>query len=252
MDFKALHYQKEPLLLANVWDVPSAKVAEKLQFKAIGTSSAAIAKQLGYQDGEEMSFEEMLFIVKRILSNTALPLTVDLEAGYSRDLQEVCRHIETLANLGIAGINLEDSIVVEQRTLVSENHFTSFLKGISTFIKQTCPAVFLNVRTDTFLLKVDHPLQETIQRGKQYTLAGADGIFVPGVVAEADIMPLVKALSIPLNVMAMPKLPDFSVLEQWGVKRISMGNWAFEQLEQALENTLTNIAVNNSFRALFN
>ncbi|MGC4128346.1 MAG: isocitrate lyase/phosphoenolpyruvate mutase family protein [Bergeyella sp.] len=43
MKFKNLHNQKKPLLIANVWDVQSVKIAEELNFQAIGTSSAAIA-----------------------------------------------------------------------------------------------------------------------------------------------------------------------------------------------------------------
>ena len=63
MNFKNLHHQDAPLLICNVWDVASAKAAEKLNFKAIGTSSGAIASMLGYIDGEEMSFEELEYIV---------------------------------------------------------------------------------------------------------------------------------------------------------------------------------------------
>ena len=62
MTFKELHQQETPLLICNVWDVASAKTAEKLGFKAIGTSSAAIATLLGYDDGENMSFEELYYV----------------------------------------------------------------------------------------------------------------------------------------------------------------------------------------------
>ena len=84
--FEKLHRQTLPLLIGNVWDVPSAKIAELVGFQAIGTSSAAIAKMLGYEDGEEMTFSELSYIVERINANTQLPLSVDLEVGYSRDL----------------------------------------------------------------------------------------------------------------------------------------------------------------------
>ncbi len=85
MVFKKLHNQNYPLLICNVWDVASAKIAEKLSFQAIGISSAAIATLLGYKDGENMSFSELSYLVKRIIAKTKLPLTVDLESGYSRE-----------------------------------------------------------------------------------------------------------------------------------------------------------------------
>ena len=61
--FRHLHSQEKPLLIGNVWNVQSAKIYEKLNFQAIATSSAAIAHSLGYNDGEEMSFSEYLFIL---------------------------------------------------------------------------------------------------------------------------------------------------------------------------------------------
>ncbi len=82
MSFKKLHEQRNPLVICNVWDVASVKTAEKLNFQAIGTSSAAIATMLGYEDGEQMSFSELTYIVKRIMKNTELPVTVDIEMGY--------------------------------------------------------------------------------------------------------------------------------------------------------------------------
>jgi len=96
MDFKNLHKNENPVLICNVWDVESARLAQKLNFKAMGTSSGAIATMLGYQDGEEMSFDELEYIVERITSSTAIPLSVDLEAGYSREPGEIADHIRRL------------------------------------------------------------------------------------------------------------------------------------------------------------
>ena len=72
MTFKELHYQNKPLIIGNVWGVPSAKVAEKLGIQAIATSSWAVAAILGYEDGENISFSELEYIVKRIAKNTNL------------------------------------------------------------------------------------------------------------------------------------------------------------------------------------
>lgn len=108
MNFQQLHEQDTPLLICNVWDVASVISAERHGFQAIGTSSAAIAAVLGYPDGEGVSFAELTYIIKRILANTNLPLSVDLEAGYGRDSAEIANNIIQLANLGVVGINLEE------------------------------------------------------------------------------------------------------------------------------------------------
>ena len=99
--FRHLHSQEKPLLIGNVWNVQSAKIYEKLNFQAIATSSAAIAHSLGYNDGEEMSFSEYLFMIKRILKSTHLPLSVDLEAGYGKTTEEI---FELLRLLGIENL----------------------------------------------------------------------------------------------------------------------------------------------------
>lgn len=52
--FEDLHHQTEPLLLRNVWSAQSTKVLEKLGYKALGTSSYAVAEMLGYEDGGEI------------------------------------------------------------------------------------------------------------------------------------------------------------------------------------------------------
>lgn len=98
-----------------MWDVASAKVAEKSGFQAIGTSSAAIASMLGYEDGEKIKFEELCYFVKKIAKSTSLPLSIDLEAGYSRTPTEIIKHIKILSTYGVVGINIEDSILNEER-----------------------------------------------------------------------------------------------------------------------------------------
>ena len=251
VQFNALHQQATPLLICNVWDVASAKTAEKLNFKAIGTSSAAIASMLGYEDGEQMSFEELLFIVKRIASSSKLPLSVDIEAGYSQDPLITAAYIKTLVEVGVVGINIEDSKVNGTRTLLAANSFAGYLSAIKGQLVKDHIDVFINVRTDTFLLGEEDALAETQKRIKLYEIAGADGFFVPCITKIADIEAVVKATVIPVNVMCMPNLPDFKLLTTLGVKRISMGNFLFDKLSNEFENTLNSILADQSFKAVF-
>ena len=252
MNFKELHKQESPILICNVWDVASAKAAKKLNFQAIGTSSGAIATMLGYNDGEEISFKELAYIVERINKSVDLPLTVDLEAGYSRQPSEIAAHIIRLANLGVIGVNLEDSIVEQgKRKLINVLPFSAMLKEVCSILKQQNQNVFINVRTDTFLLNIPNALDETIVRAASYHKAGANGLFVPCIEKEEDIARIVKATKLPLNVMCMPNLPAFDLLEKLGVKRISMGNFVFNKTTNLLETELKQILQNKSFKSLF-
>ncbi|WP_276372868.1 isocitrate lyase/phosphoenolpyruvate mutase family protein [Chryseolinea sp. H1M3-3] len=72
-NFYELHHQPEPLLIANSWNVKSAQIIEKVGYHAVATSSGAIADSLGYKDGQQISFEELLYVVKRIKSVLTSP-----------------------------------------------------------------------------------------------------------------------------------------------------------------------------------
>ncbi|MRM83099.1 isocitrate lyase/phosphoenolpyruvate mutase family protein [Riemerella anatipestifer] len=251
MKFKNLHNQNTPLLIANVWDVPSAKIAEELNFQAIGTSSAAIASLFGYQDGEEMSFTELRYVVKRIAENTNLPLSVDLESGYSRDPKEIANHIKELSILGVVGVNIEDSIVDETRSLLDAKKFANTIFEIVENLQKENIDVFINVRTDTFLLKVPNTIKETKKRIKLYENAGAKGIFVPCIEQISDIEEVVKCTQLPINVMCMPNLPDFDTLKKLGVKRISMGNFIFDNMYCQFRHKTEEILNRQSFKPIF-
>ena len=250
-DFKLLHQQAAPLMICNVWDVASAKAAEKLNFKAIGTSSAAIAAMLGYEDGEQITFEELLFIVKRIVACSKLPLTVDLESGYSNDPLKTFCYIKALAALGVVGVNIEDSNINGIRKLKNANSFAGYLSAIKGELVKNQVDIFLNVRSDAFLLGKENAVTETQIRASLYEAAGADGLFVPCITQITDIQSVINATELPVNVMCMPDLPDFRTLATIGVKRISMGNFLFDKLQEELGAALKEIQRDNSFSPVF-
>lgn len=251
LQFKELHYSNTPLLLGNVWNVQSALVFEKLGFKAIGTSSAAIAHSLGYQDGENLPLEEMMFIVSRICKSTSISLTVDIESGYGTTARSVFENIKQLYNLGVVGINIEDSYVKNrERMQKDKNEFYDFLKEIVQLLKQENIKMFINVRCDTFLLKPDAiKVKEVIERVLLYQTIDIDGIFLPGIVEIEDIKQVRKVLKLPLNVMCLPNLPDFRALGE--VERISMGNFQNDYIYNILLELNQEIIREQSFKILF-
>lgn len=250
-EFRKLHELEEPLLIANVWDVSSAKAAEKMSFKALGTSSAAIATTLGYEDGEDMSFSELINIVKRILENTNVPLSVDLESGFGDSAQSIAENIKQLADLGVVGINIEDSSLNGQRVLLRAEAFANTLSQVRNELENTNTNIFINVRTDTFLMGLPDATEESIRRIDLYKNSGADGIFIPCVVSEREIASITNHTTLPINVMCMPNLPEFSKLKALGVKRISMGNFLFDALQNRFESMLEKILRQGSFASVY-
>lgn len=252
LEFKELHQQAEPILIGNVWNVQSARVFDKLNFQAIGTSSAAIAHSLGYEDGQQLPFSELLYIIERLRKSSKLPLTVDIENGYGKTANEVVANIQQLYNLGVSGINIEDSIIVSnERKLSDSNEFSNLLKTICDKLIETNSKIFINVRCDTYLLNLPNATEQAIQRIKTYEESGADGIFLPCITSVDDIKAVVSQTKLPINVMCMPDLPDFEILANIGVKRISMGNFVNSCIYQTMENTVSTILKQKSFNTLF-
>jgi len=251
-EFKNLHEQASPLYIGNVWDVNSALIFEKMGYKSIGTSSAAIATSLGYEDGEGISFDELLRIVETIKSRTSLPLTVDLEAGYSRDTKKILKNITYLSKLGVAGINLEDSIVENgNRHIVDTTEFSETISFLKNSLVEEGINIFFNIRTDFFIMGLDNPLNETVTRAMLYEKAGADGIFVPCVTNEKDIQEIVGSVSLPVNVMTMPNLPIFPTLQKLGVKRVSMGPFFYNNMNEWFSHMIGSINEHQSFAPIF-
>ncbi|MBE8168876.1 MAG: isocitrate lyase/phosphoenolpyruvate mutase family protein [Shewanella sp.] len=250
--FKDLHRKKQPLVICNVWDVSSALVAEQKGFEAIGTSSAAIAKILGKDDGENVLFEELLSIVAAISNLSSLPVTVDLESGYGDSPEVIAKNISELAKVGVVGVNIEDSKVIHGERLLSDAiEFANKLKSIKTLLHKMNITMFVNVRSDTYLLNIDNTLEVSIKRIEMYQRAGADGIFLPCIKTPDDIKAVVANTKVPINVMCVPELPDFDTLEELGVKRISMGNFLHEAMLDSFSSMLSAIVAEKSFERLF-
>lgn len=252
MNFALLHQQKRPLLIANVWDVTSARAAQSAGYQAIGTSSAAIAAMYGYPDGDGITFAELRHLVTRLRACCSLPLTVDMEDGYGDNTQQIIENLCILTELGVVGVNLEDSKVQQgKRVLQEPAEFASLLRAIRQYLTTEQRVLFINARTDAFLLAHDNALAETLHRGACYAQNGADGLFVPCVTQPADISALVAALPVPLNVMCMPTLPTFAELMALGVKRISMGDFPYQHIQSSVQSLLTTILNAHSFEAVF-
>jgi 2-methylisocitrate lyase-like PEP mutase family enzyme len=249
--FLTLHQSPTPLLLGNIWDVNSAKMFEANGFKAIGTSSQAVAQTFGYEDGEIMKFEILLQLVRRVVEVVRIPFSVDMEGGYDRSVDGIIENIKKLHDAGAVGINLEDTVAGSTRQLQPVDRFQKILSHVADNISQNNLRMFLNIRTDGFLLGMPTALQETLTRIKAYENSGAAGVFVPCITKKSDIREVVDATRLPLNVMCMPELPSFEELASLGVKRISMGPFVSNFTSRKAEEAVRAILKENNFSFLF-
>lgn len=245
-EFRKLHQEDGPLMLGNVWDAHTSKLAQEAGFKALGSSSHAIAFTLGYPDGESISVDELLFVVKRIMAVAKVPVSVDFEAGYSDDPQEVAKNVQKLVDLGVVGINLEDGKVIDgKRTLEEKNILVEKIKAI----KKQCD-IFINARADTYTTKQKNALQASIDRAVAYHQAGADGIFVPLIETREDLKTFIEKVDLPLNVFATPDLPSYEDLKNLGVKRISHGAKQYDALMKKSKSVFEKLINEHDFNAV--
>ncbi|MBB5153739.1 isocitrate lyase/PEP mutase family protein [Saccharopolyspora phatthalungensis] len=227
-EFHALHHADSPLLLPNAWDFASAAALVEAGFEAIGTTSLGVAAAHGLPDAAGCTREATIELARR-LADLPRPVTVDVEAGFGGGPGEVAELAAELAELGIAGINLEDELGDPARH--------AELIGA---VKERTPELFLNARTDTYWLSTAPSLADTISRAERYVSAGADGIFVPGMADQSDIRALRDALTVPLNILFQPghRVEHLAAL---GVQRISMGSLLYRAALHAAVTTACGI-----------
>jgi 2-methylisocitrate lyase-like PEP mutase family enzyme len=222
---RELHRGPRILILLNVWDVASARLIESLGLPAIATSSAAVANSLGYADGECISRGEMLAVVNRVAAAVKVPVTADMEGGYSELPQDMPETAHELLESGAVGLNLEDSR--KDNTLVDMSLQLEKLQALKEAGRAEGVDLVLNARTDPYLLKDADDrwrFQETVRRAKAYRDAGADCLFVPGLSDVATIRRLLQESPGPLNVLAGKGGLSVPKLERLGVARLSLGS----------------------------
>lgn len=236
--FHELHKQPEPLILLNAWDALSAKLFEQAGSKAIATTSAGIAAIFGYGDGQQLPKSLLLAMIERIVHSVNVPVTVDLEAGYGENNQEICETVSAILKIGAVGINIEDADPKQPGSLFSIVEQTEKIKAIRAVAKKLNAPLFINARTDIFWFKLFTPekrLSETLIRLKAYQEAGADGIFVPGLTDAHSISEIVKDIQLPLNLLAGTWLKETAVLKSLGVTRLTIGSAAIRDVTNHLQ-----------------
>ena len=217
--FHALHADGL-LLLANAWDAGSARLAQAAGAPAVATSSAAVAWAHGWPDGDALPVERVLETTRAVADAVDVPVTVDIEGGYSDDPIRVGDLVSALVGAGAVGINIEDGggdpALLAAKIVAARK--AAAAHGVDLYI---------NARTDVWLRALVEParrVEETLARAARYRAAGANGLFAPGITDVGEIAALVAGAAMPVNVLAWSGLPDTDRLRSLGVRRLSAGS----------------------------
>lgn len=222
--FRRLHrdgpQRPGPLLLANAWDAGSARLIESLGAPAVATTSAGVAWAHGFADGDHLPVPRLVATVADIVRAVRVPLSVDVEGGYSDDPDTVADHVAGLVEVGAVGINIEDGGGAPELLCAK-------IERIRRATATLGVALFVNARTDVYLrglVPEARRVEETLARAARYREAGADGLFVPGLTDETQVRAIAANAGLPLNLLARAALPPASQLREWGVRRLSAGS----------------------------
>lgn len=235
--FKDLHISGNPLILFNAWDAGSTKAVEKAGARAIATGSWSVAAANGYGDGEKVPLDFAMENLARIVAATDLPVSVDLESGYGDAPEAVGQTVRKAVAAGAIGCNLEDSFPADGSLRDAQAQVSRIRAARRA--TDSLP-FFINARTDVFFQKPaaehgDAMLEEAVRRAKLYASAGADGIFVPGLIDPKLLTRLVKAVPLPINIMISDTTPSFDVLAAAGAARLSHGPGPYRMAMKAVE-----------------
>lgn len=238
--FHRLHTLNQPLVLINAWDVGSAKAIEDSGAAAIATSSWAVAKACGFEDGEKVPLNLILENASKIRNAVNCPVTLDIETGYSTTPKGVKQTIVKVIEAGMAGINLEDQNLHDARaSLYSIDEQVKRIAYAREAAEEISMPLFINARTDVFFKPSekldDEKLDEVLARARAYEKAGANGIFMPGLNDQELAKFLCQNSPLPVNLMADSL--DKEQLAKYadsGISRLSFGPFPYSHVMSQL------------------
>ncbi|HYX47958.1 MAG TPA: isocitrate lyase/phosphoenolpyruvate mutase family protein [Sphingomicrobium sp.] len=237
--FAALHVPGDPVILYNIWDVGSAKAVAAAGAKALATGSHPVGDSSGFGDAQQVPLDYVFDNARRIVDSVDLPVTIDFEGAYSIDPEEGAANVARLKETGAVGCNFEDQVVGGEGLHPLELQ----VRRIAAIRRSAGDDFYINARTDLFLKTQNYDdslVDQAIERGRAFADAGASGFFVPRLSDPRQIVRIVEAVPLPLNVIAFPGAPPKSEWANAGVARISHGPFPHRALmakltEMALE-----------------
>lgn len=252
--FHALHHNDKLLVLPNIWDPGGALLLEDMQFPAVATASASIAFANGYDDGENIPFEEVLSIVKKITKSVSIPVSADIESGYAEDCRGLAENIARLMETGVVGINLEDTNK-KTRQLYSIEEQCERISVVKTVAERAGVDLFINARTDVYLraasLSKEEKLESILKRGIAYKSAGASGFYPITVKEKTELERIAATVSLPLNVVTIPGIPALGELKEIGVSRVSLGPSFFKIAMQSMKKLAGKLSASDGLEDIF-
>jgi 2-methylisocitrate lyase-like PEP mutase family enzyme len=245
--FANMHRRERAFVMPNAWDAGSARLLAGLGFKAVATSSAAMAGTLGRRDGQ-VARDEAIAHARAVVAGTKLPVSADLEQGYGDAPKVVARTIEMAGEIGLAGASIEDASGRSGDPIYDIAFAAERVAAAVEAARRLGYPFTLTARAENFL-HGRGDLDDTIRRLQAYEQAGADVLFAPGLPDLDAVRTVCASLTKPVSFMAAIPGKSFSVaeLEAAGVKRISLAATLYRAAMTGLLDAAREVAEKGTF-----
>jgi methylisocitrate lyase len=235
----------ETLAVPGVFNALVARMAERLGYRAVYLSGAALSAASGVPDVGLLTLNDFVEEARRITLATSLPLLCDADTGFGEALN-VERTVRLFESAGAAGIHIEDQQLPKRcghlsgKQLVEPEVMAAKLRAATAARRD--PDFVIIARTDA---RGVTGFDDAVRRAKLYVETGADAIFPEALENEAEFTSFAKAITAPLlaNMTEFGRSPslDFAVLADLGYKMVLYPVTAFRSALRAAQDTLAEI-----------
>jgi methylisocitrate lyase len=228
------------LIIPGVFNPFTAILAERIGFKAVYLSGAALTASYGIADLGLITLDEVAEMVRRIKEVVDIPVIVDADTGFG-EVVNVYRAVKILERSGADAIQIEDQVLpkkcghLEGKELVSAEEMAQKIKAAVRARKNA----LIIARTDA---RGVTGLNDAIERAKIYIEAGADIIFPEALESKEEFREFAKKVNAPLlaNMTEFGKTPLIAAKEfkEMGYKYVIFPVTIFRVAAKAIENAL--------------
>ncbi len=207
--------KEEPVIVVpGVYNAAVALLAERMGFKTLYLSGAALTGSLAMPDLGLITLSEVALFTSYIARVTRTPIIVDADTGFGEAIN-VQRTVRELESAGAAAIQIEDQVLpkkcghLQGKELVSPE---DMVKKIVAAVEARRKETVIIARTDA---RGVEGLEAAIERAQLYIEAGADVIFPEALQSLDEFKEFARKVRAPLlaNMTEFGKTPYITVDE---------------------------------------
>jgi methylisocitrate lyase len=238
-------WAQEPIAIPGVFCPLVAKMAERLDFRAVYLSGGALSAAAGIPDVGLLTLTEFIDEARRIARATMLPLLCDADTGFGEALN-VERTVQLFEAAGVAGIHLEDQQLPKRcghlsgKALVAAEEMAAKVRAAVAARRD--PDFVVIARTDA---RGVHGFDDAVRRAKLYLQAGADAIFPEALENAEEFAAFARAVPAPLlaNNTEFGRSPNLDVASfaKLGYRMVLFPLTAFRAALKAANDTLADV-----------